>query len=275
MTETLRIDAPLVVQAGTRLQALAAAIPPPPTAVRPSGGDALSVAIAGKVAEVVDPVLAQLPVTKEELTRYAQNVLAAAGMYDATDRQLAEEILKRLGEFDGTEGSAGGGSGAGGAGGAGGATTAGGAGTTPSGGAATGAGAADQAGQMGQMMQMPMQMAQQAAQIPMQLAGMAGAIPAAMMQGLQSAMQQVGQVSEMAGTEDELKPEGVEDKPAEAAPEKRPEQEEPQVEGARPGTGGGERVPEAPAQEAQPQTPEAPPKPAPTRPAEAAPEIAL
>lgn len=268
MTETLRIDAPLVVQAGGRLQALAAAIPPPPAAFSPSGADALSVAIAGKVAEVVDPVLAQLPVTKEELMRYAQNVLAAAGMYDATDRQLAEEILKRLGEFDGAAGSTGGGSGAGSAGGAGGVSA-------TEGAATTGAGAADQAGQMGQMMQMPMQLAQQAAQIPMQLAGMAGAIPAAMMQGLQSAMQQVGQVPEMAGAEDEPKSEAEEQKPAETTDEKRPDEEEPRAEGATPGTVGGERVPEPQAQEVEPQAPEAPPKPAPTRPAEAAPGNAL
>ncbi len=44
--------------------------------------------------------LAQLPVTKDELTRYAQNVLGAADKYDATDKQLAEEILKRLEAFD-------------------------------------------------------------------------------------------------------------------------------------------------------------------------------
>ncbi|MGV0714839.1 PE domain-containing protein [Mycolicibacterium sp. XJ662] len=265
MTETLRIDAPLVQQAGSRLQALAAAIPPPPAAFSPTGADALSVAIAGKVAEVVDPVLAQLPVAKEELTRYAQKVLAAAGMYDATDRQIAEEILKRLGEFDGSQagsGSAGGGAGAGAA-------------TAAEGAATTGAGAADPAGQMGQMMQMPMQMAQQAAQIPMQLAGMAGAIPAAMMQGMQSAMQQVGQLSEMSGVDDELKLEAEEDKSAAPTDEQRPEEEEePRVAGAAPGSGG-ERVPEPQAQEAQPQAPEAPPKPAPTRPAEASPEIAL
>ncbi|MGV0644273.1 PE domain-containing protein [Mycolicibacterium sp. XJ2546] len=268
----MRIDAPLVQQAGSRLQALAAAIPPPPAAFSPAGADALSVAIAGKVAEVVDPVLAQLPVTKEELTRYAQNVLTAAGMYDATDRQLAEEILKRLGEFDEGRtgaGSAGGGAGAGSAGGATGATT------TGVGAATTGAGAADPAGQMGQMMQMPMQMAQQAAQIPMQLASMAGAIPAAMMQGMQSALQQVGQLSELSGVEDELKPEAEEPNPTEISDEKPPQEEkEPQVEGAAPGSGG-ERVPEPQAQEAQPQAPEAPPKPAPTRPAEASPEIAL
>ena len=78
MTETLRIDTGLVLEAGGRLQTLAGAIPPPPATFRPAGADALSTAIAGRVAEVVDPVIAQLPVTKEELTRFAQNVVNAA-----------------------------------------------------------------------------------------------------------------------------------------------------------------------------------------------------
>ena len=78
VTETLRIDTSLVSEAAGRLQEMAGQIPPPPTAFSPQGADGLSVAIAGKVAEVVAPVIAQLPVTKEELTRYAQNVLNAA-----------------------------------------------------------------------------------------------------------------------------------------------------------------------------------------------------
>ena len=61
-----------------------------------------------RVADVVDPAIAALPVTKEELTRYAQNVLNAAGTYDSTDRQLAEEILRRLGEFDSASNGTGG-----------------------------------------------------------------------------------------------------------------------------------------------------------------------
>src|SRR5688572_20185136 len=100
MTETLRVDTGLVLEAGGRLQAIAAGIPPPPAVFRPSGADPLSTTIAAKIGEIVDPVVAQLPITKEELTRYALNVVNAAGVYDATDRQLAEEILKRLGLFD-------------------------------------------------------------------------------------------------------------------------------------------------------------------------------
>lgn len=96
MTEVLRVDTGLVREAGERLRGIAADIPEPPTVYRPTGGDALSAAIAAKVTEVVDPALAQMPVTKEELTKYAQNVVNAANTYDAVDGQLAEEILKRL-----------------------------------------------------------------------------------------------------------------------------------------------------------------------------------
>lgn len=231
MTETLRIDTGLVRDAGGRLQTLAGAIPPPPTSYSPTGGDALSTAIAAKVAQVVDPVIAQLPVTKDELTKYAQNVVNAANTYDAVDRQIAEAILKRLEALDDAAGAGGGGT-SGGPGGASGAT---GVATSPAGvtsGAVTSAatpaaGGAQQAGQMGPMMQMPMQMAQQAAQIPMQVAGMAGAIPQAVAQGAQQVMQQVGQLSEMTGEDEE--------------PE--PSDESPQ-EMAAPGDVAGERAPE-------------------------------
>ena len=153
------------------MQTIAGLIREPPATFSPPGGDALSTAIAGKVAEVVDPVVAQMPITKDALTRYAQNVLNAADKYDITDRQIAEEILKRLGLFDEAAGAGGGGSGGGAGGGA--AGTAGAASSAAGYAGSAGqqaAGAGQQAGQMGQMMQMPMQMAQQAAQIPMQLA---------------------------------------------------------------------------------------------------------
>jgi hypothetical protein len=271
MTEDLRIDTQLVSGAGGTLSTIAGAIPEPPAVFKPSGADALSTAIAEKVTEVVEPVLAHMPGAKEALTRYAQNVMNAANSYDSTDRQLAEEILRRLEAFDKAVvgGSAGGAPGAG-------STPAG--AVSPATGAAqqaatTPAAGAEQAGQMGQMMQMPMQLAQQAAQIPMQMAGMAAAIPQAMMQGIQSAVQAAGQASEMTG-EDELKPEGEEAKQEEAA-EKRPEDAAPtRIDEAAPGNTSGERAPEPKQQEPQPQTP-AVPKPAPTRPAESTPEIAL
>ena len=218
MTEDLRVDTGLVRESGGKLQTIAGLIPEPPATFSPPGGDALSTAIAGKIAEVVDPVVAQMPITKDALRRYAQNVLNAADKYDTTDRQIAEEILKRLGLFDdaagvGSSGSAGGGAG----------TAAGSAGSAAQQAASPAASAGQEAGQMGQMMQMPMQMAQLAAQIPMQLAGMAAAIPQAMMQGVQSAVQQASQMSEMAG-EDEEKLDDEEPKRAEEAREERPDE---------------------------------------------------
>jgi hypothetical protein len=189
VTETLRIDTSLVSEAAGRLQALASEIPPPPTAFSPQGADGLSVAIAGKVTEIVTPVLAQLPAAKEALTRYAQNVMSAATTYDSTDRQLAEEILKRLEQMDaagGAESAGGGGSADGGA-------------ASPMAGATGAAGPASQGGQLGQMMGMPMQMAQQAA-------GMATSAPQGLMQGVQGAVQQVGQLTEMAGKEHQKAP---------------------------------------------------------------------
>ena len=100
MTEDLRVDTALVRQSGGKLETIAGLIPEPPASFSPDGADALSTAIAGRVSEVVDPVLAQMPITKDELTRFAQNVMAAADHYDASDRQIAEEILKRLGVFE-------------------------------------------------------------------------------------------------------------------------------------------------------------------------------
>ena len=220
MTEDLRVDTGLVRESGGKLQTIAGLIPEPPATFSPPGGDALSTAIAGKVAEVVDPVVAQMPITKDALRRYAQNVLNAADKYDITDRQIAEEILQRLGLFDDAAGAGGSGSAGGGAGTTGAASSA--AGSAGSAGQQA-ASAGQQAGQMGQMMQMPMQMAQQAAQIPMQLAGMAAAIPQAMMQGVQSAVQQAGQLSEMAG-EDEEKPDGEDPQTPEEAREERPDE---------------------------------------------------
>lgn len=256
LTEDLRVDTALVRQSGGKLQAIAGLIPEPPATFTPEGTDALSTAIAGRVAEVVEPVIAQMPITKDELTRFAQNVMAAADSYDGSDRQIAEDILKRLGLLDEAAG-AGGGSHAGGTG----AGPVGTAGSPP----AIGAGQPDQMGQL-------MQMAQQAAQIPMQLAGMAAAIPQAMIQGVQSAVQQASQMSQMSGEGQQLGDD--EAQPGEAEREKPPEDKaEPQAEAA-PGNSAGERAPDAGPSAPAPEAPAAP-KPVPTRPAGSGSEIAL
>ena len=264
MTEDLRVDTALVRQSGGKLETIAGLIPEPPATFSLTGTDALSTAIAGRVAEVVDPVIAQMPITKEELTRFAQNVMKAADSYDGTDRQIAEEILKRLGLFEDAVGAGGGGP-AGGTGNAAGSVAA-----SPTTGAP--AATAGQSDQMGQLMQMPMQMAQQAAQIPMQLAGMAAAIPQAMMQGVQSAVQQATRMAQ-SGEDEERLPDEEEPAPEEELAERAEDKAQPQAEAA-PGNSGGERVPDAGRQEPAPAAPVAP-KPAPTRPAESGPEIAL
>lgn len=256
MPETLRVDTGLVSQAGADLQAIAAAIPPPPPVSSPTGADALSTAIAAKITEVVDPVIAQMPVVKQALDDYAKKVEAAAAKYDTVDRALAEGVQKLIEAFDAKFGKSSDGAGtpapaapnvsgqasapatAGGSGmpaGSGGGPTAGHApssATTPiSNSTADTSGAAQQSGQFGQMMQMPMQMAQQAAQAPTQMMGMAGSIPQAVTQGLQSVMQSVGQSAEGSGGE----PGGASEQQgtnAEAS------------DGAAPGVEGGERAPE-------------------------------
>jgi hypothetical protein len=260
VTEDLRVDTALVRQSGGKLETIAGLLPEPPASFSPAGTDALSTAIAGRVSEVVDPVLAQMPIAKDDLIRFAQNVMKAADSYDGADRQIAEEILKRLGILEDAAG-------------AGGSQAAGGAAPGPTGSGAAGSPAAGGGqDQMGQLMQMPMQLAQQAAQIPMQLASMAAAIPQAMMQGVQSAVQQAAQLAD-SGEGEEKRPED-EALTADEAPEERPEDKAgPQPEAA-PGDSAGERLPDAGPQAPAPEAPPAP-KPAPTRPAESGPEIAL
>ncbi|MGV0655121.1 hypothetical protein ABQE48_14755 [Mycolicibacterium thermoresistibile] len=200
MSEELRVDTELVRAAGGRIKELAEAIPAPPEVSPPVGEDALTAAISARISEVVDPVIEALPVTKEELRQFAVNVVSAADMYDVADRQIAAEILKRLGVFgevpahggavpsgrgQGASGvlpSVGVGSAVGGVAGV-------------SGGAAGGAGG--QAGGFEQMMGMPLQLAQQAAQVPVQVAGMVGQVPQQLARGAQGAMERVVEFSEL------------------------------------------------------------------------------
>lgn len=266
MTETLRVDTGLVLEAGGRLQGIAGAIPPPPASFSPTGTDALSTAIAGKVAEVVDPVLAQLPIVREDLNRYAQNVVSAANAYDRVDRQIAEEIRDRLEVLEkarrgegATSGGGGATSAAGGSGASGAArsdaagSSAAAAAAAPSSGAAQSADGAQQNGDMGQMMQMPMQMAQQAAQMPGQMGGAIGSMTGPLMQGAQSAAQQAVQTAQKSGQENETR--GEEERPEDTKGPEIPSDQ------AAPGASAGERAPE-------------PTQPAPTRRGDS-PEIAL
>ncbi len=280
MTGDLRVDTAALASEARGLLSAAGDIPTlsgPFTAV---GGDALSTVLNARTQALEAPLMAGLPVTKAEALRTAQNILKAAGIYERVDQQLADEILQTL--LGAPGGADGGGEAA--------AADAGGTGATAAApipaaaGGAPAAGAAEQSGQLGQLMGMPMQMAAQAAQIPMQLAAMAGAIPQALMQGMQSAMQQVGETSGLgdeAGRDDhaQLAHESADD--AETPKDKHVDEVDGDVGAAEdPSGAAGESsgvgaVPEAgSAPDPAPETPPAH-RPAPTRPATSGPESVL
>ena len=270
MPGELRVDPTPLANGGQGLLSAAGDIPEAPVPFTATGADALSTILNARTQAIEAPLIAGMPVTKADALRTAQNIIQAAAKYEGVDQQLADQVLKALAELEGAE-SAGAAGGAGGTGGgaAGAAGAAGMAGETPA------AGAAQQAGQLGQMMGMPMQLAQQAAQIPMQLAGMAASIPQGIMQGVQSAMQQVGQMTGGAG--DKADPE----QPGEQSTDEAKHAESAEVEQKAPSDGatGPSTAERAPATESRP-TPstEAPPqphKPAPTRPAASGPESVL
>src|SRR6478752_2231168 len=202
MPGELRVDTAPLASGGQGLLSAAGDIPLPPVPFTAAGGDALSTILNARTQAIEAPLIAGMPVTKAEALRTAQNIMQAAGIYERVDQQMADQILKALIGIDGTDSAGAGGSGGGGGGGGGVAGAAGAPANAATAAVTPAAGAAQQAGQMGQMMGMPMQMASQAAQIPMQLVGMAASIPQGLMQGVQSAMQQVGQMAGGAGEKD-------------------------------------------------------------------------
>jgi len=189
VTETLRIDTDLVRDAGNRLSAIAGQIPSPPAVSPVSGVDELSTTISEQITKVVDPVLTQLPEVKNAFAAYSGNVTNAAATYNSTDEQISHDIKRKLGIL-GDETSGAGGSGAkGGSQGQGADSAA----AEPGAGDpsamparhASAPGGEQGMGQMGQMMQMPMQMAQQAAQVPGQMLGSLSRVPQQATQGVQ------------------------------------------------------------------------------------------
>jgi len=235
-TETLIVDDGRLAAAGGRLQTLAASIPDAPAPFSVSAGsDRLSETIASQIPEAEAPAINGLPPLKQSAKTTADNIVQAAVRYAQTDAELAAAYERH--QFDSPAGPSGGGGASATGGGGGGSAAAAGLG---SGGALAGAPAAGAQGnplaQLGQMMGMPLQMAGQAAQIPMQAMGMAGSIPQGAMQGVQSAVQQVGQLSGQLDKSSEEKP-AVNEKPAD-----RPSEAE-RDEGGAPGQSGAERAP--------------------------------
>lgn len=248
--EPLYIDTDAVRAGGNEMLNAAQGLQPAPPPTALTGSDPLSMAIIGQVPSIQAPIVFGLPVLKEDATKTATDIVAAADRYEKTDEMLGKRIEEQAAQLPGGAGAPG---------------TAG----VPGGAGAAQNAAASQGGamgQMGQLMGMPMQMAQQAAQLPMQAMGMAAALPQAVMQGVQQAVQQVGSLGGAGDSKaGEPSDEALHAEPAIEKPER---EEEP---GAEPGQPGNERAPETggsgePPSEAAPPAP--PGTPAPTRPAE-------
>jgi len=258
MTE-LRVNPEELTSGATGLEAAANGIPEPPAPFTATGTDALS-AILSSLTQSKESPLAAMPATKAEAIANAQKILQAAGIYEQTDQQIADEVRRATEGLDPAAGGAPGGGGAGAAGGgvpaAAGASPAVGAGAP----AAGGANAAGGAGQLQQMMGMPMQMAQQAGQMAQQ-------VPQGIMQGVQSGIQQVSQLAGGMGQKDDAQA-SDEGPLAERAQEEKPDDKNKgrhaAPEGAAAGTNNAERAPEA-----------APPKHAQARPQPSDPGIVL
>ena len=221
----------------------------------PPGSDPMSVMLAAIAPEIATAVTEGVAEALARERRFSENVAGARSAYQNTDGVAYQEIQGAGGLAEPGSVAAGVGS-----------TNA----------AASPAG---QAGQLGQMMGMPMQMAQQAAQIPMQLAGMAASIPQGIIQGVQSAMQQVGQMTSGAG--EKIDPEM--DQPGDGFPDEAKHaesaEETPAQKASSDGAAGPSTAERAPATGPQPtpspDVPQQPHKPAPTRPATSGPESVL
>ena len=251
MTE-LRVNPPALSAGASGLEGGANAIPEPPAQFTSTGTDALSTILNTLTQEKEAPLIAGMPVTKAEALATAQKILQAAGMYEQSDQQIADDVHKALAGLDAAAGGA------------------------PAAGSAN---PGDAAGQAGQIMGMPMQMAQQAGQMAGQ-AQTATQVPQGIMQGVQGGMQQIGQLAGGIGQKDgselgdeERKPE----RPEETQDDKPGDEEKAKAtapEGAAPRSSDGERAPvgpphTGPAPEAAPRTP------AQTRPATSDPGIVV
>ena len=139
MTE-LRVNTGELANGGNGLVTGAQAIPEPLQPLVTTGTDALSLALQSKTQEIELPLIEGMPRTKAEALATAEKIIRAAGLYEQTDQQVADQIRKALADLEGAgDAGSGGGAPGGGAGGVG----AGGAAGTASG-AAGAAGAGDQ-----------------------------------------------------------------------------------------------------------------------------------
>ena len=254
MTE-LRVNPPALTAGASGLESGANAIPEPPAPFTSTGTDALSAILNSLTQAKEAPLITGMPATKAEALATAQKIFQAAGMYEQSDQQIADDVHKALAGLDGGGGA-------------------------PGAGGANPADAAGQAGQLQQMMGMPMQMAQQAGQMVGQVAQTAGQIPQGITQGVQGGMQQVSQLAGGMGQKDEAavgdeqrQPERAEDAQDDTSGDD--EKAKPTTpDGAAPRSNDGERAPVGPPQSGS--APETVPRtPAQTRPATTDPAIVV
>ena len=142
----------------------------PPVPVIPAGEDPMSVMIAATMPELAAPLAAAVAATHAREEQFAANLAEARNAYQSTDHAGEQEIQTVADTQLG---------------------------------AATPSTAGPVGGQSAQFLSTAVQTAGQAAQAPMQMAGMAAAGPQSVMQGVQGASQQVGQISGQLGRSDE------------------------------------------------------------------------
>jgi hypothetical protein len=225
----LKVDPELLERYGNQLLSAAGDLPEAPPPFTVSGLDAISQAIAEKLPGLEGPIQDALPQLRDDATNTANNVVAAAGRYSATDAQLAANYEKH--QFDSAGGSAGSG-------------------------AFEAGGGSDPMSQMGQMMSMPMQVASQAAQMPMQAMSALGQVPQGIMQGVQQIGQMTGGVVGSADSPEGQAGELTDDgrgQPDERQGEDEDRQDDSQ--GAAAGDSAAERAPESAPKDAPATTP--------------------
>jgi hypothetical protein len=91
----LKVDPELLDRYGNQLLTAANDLPAAPAPFVVTGSDAISAAIADKLPAMEGGFLEQLPQLREDATKTASNVVAAAGNYESTDQRLAAEFEKK------------------------------------------------------------------------------------------------------------------------------------------------------------------------------------
>ena len=96
----LRVNVPELRSGGKSLEEAAASLPDPPQPFTTTGSDPLSVALTKMTQEAEASIIDSLPPIKNDARKMASDIGVAADMYEKTDQELSDAIMKRLAEFD-------------------------------------------------------------------------------------------------------------------------------------------------------------------------------